>query len=470
MIKALFKSLIVTAAVVSGISVFAQSTIDTFTYDALGRLVKVDETGGENDGERREYQYDAAGNRTKVEATGQNGGAGDGTGGSGGSTEPIYAITSWSDDRDENGAYQVHSRGLFSNGTQAFAPTTVNADANGQQQFSSIAADSDGNFVVVWEDDTDSNGYFQIMMRGFNADGTERFSQRTVNSVGAGQQLKPQIAMADNGNFVVVWEDDADGNGHYEIEMRGFKADGSQRFTQRTVHNAGDGRIKPQIAMSGNGFFVVVWEDDADKNGYYQIGMRGFRFDGTERFSQRTVNSIGAGQQLKPQIGMADNGRFVVVWEDDADGNGHYEVEMRGFYVSGTERFAQRTVHSAGDERRRPDVAVADDQRFVVVWEDDADKNGWSQIVMRGFNADGSQRFSQRTVNTVGTGQQLRPEITMFGSGTFIVLWDDDASGDGLHEVFARGFFASGNEKFADIIVNTHAGGQQRDGKIAVRR
>ncbi len=44
----------------------------TYTYDALGRLVKVQVAGGEQDGETRDYAYDAAGNRTQVSASGSS--------------------------------------------------------------------------------------------------------------------------------------------------------------------------------------------------------------------------------------------------------------------------------------------------------------------------------------------------------------------------------------------------------------
>ncbi len=52
----------------------------------------------------------------------------------------------------------------------------------------------DGKFVVVWEDDKDGNGYYQIYARGFNANGSQRFADMTVNSVASGQQRRPAIA------------------------------------------------------------------------------------------------------------------------------------------------------------------------------------------------------------------------------------------------------------------------------------
>lgn len=42
----------------------------TYSYDAKGRLVKVERTGTVNNGVKAEYSHDKAGNRTNVKVTG----------------------------------------------------------------------------------------------------------------------------------------------------------------------------------------------------------------------------------------------------------------------------------------------------------------------------------------------------------------------------------------------------------------
>tara|TARA_B100000508_G_scaffold60333_1_gene47218 strand:- start:256141 stop:256341 length:201 start_codon:yes stop_codon:yes gene_type:complete len=48
---------------------FASETV-TYTYDAQGRLVKVEHSGGPNDGVTTDYEYDDADNRTRKKKTG----------------------------------------------------------------------------------------------------------------------------------------------------------------------------------------------------------------------------------------------------------------------------------------------------------------------------------------------------------------------------------------------------------------
>ncbi|WP_162806431.1 calcium-binding protein [Sphingosinicella terrae] len=58
-------------ALIVATAVQASETV-TYTYDALGRLVKVDHSGTVNDDLVSSYQYDAAGNRTLVQVTSLN--------------------------------------------------------------------------------------------------------------------------------------------------------------------------------------------------------------------------------------------------------------------------------------------------------------------------------------------------------------------------------------------------------------
>ena len=44
-----------------------------FTYDAKGRLVKVERTGTVNDGVKTDYEYDKANNRKRVKVSGSSG-------------------------------------------------------------------------------------------------------------------------------------------------------------------------------------------------------------------------------------------------------------------------------------------------------------------------------------------------------------------------------------------------------------
>jgi len=359
-----------------------------------------------------------------------------------------FFVVSWQDDRDDNGVFQIYARGFGPGGCESFADIVVNSVSTGQQEKPAIAMDSDGNFVVAWEDDLEKDGKYEIFARGFYADGTEQFSDITVNSTTSGQQIKPAVAVDSGGAFVVTWQDDKDDNGYYQIYARGFHANGTERFPDMTVNSESAGQQKdPAIAMHPGGQFVVAWEDDQDKDGKYEIFARGFYADGTERFHDITVNSDTSGQQINPAVDMDAGSNFVVVWQDDKNDNGYYQIYARGFHSGGTELLPDMTVNSeSAGQQERPDIAMDAGGNFVVTWQDDQDDNGYYQIYARGFDGLGDERFHDITVNTNSSGQQTWPTLAMDSNDNFVVTWEDDMDGNDYYQILARGLDCHGGD------------------------
>jgi hypothetical protein len=349
-------------------------------------------------------------------------------------------VVVWEDDNDDNGVGQVYARGFDPDGNALFSQTAVNSVATGQQRHPDVAMDDSGRFVVTWEDDQDGDGSPEIMARGFNANGSERFHDLTVNAVTAGPQSRPAVACDATGNFVVTWEDDQDGNGFYQILARGYTAAGVQRIAPFTVNTVSAGeQFNPAIGMDSAGDFVVAWEDDQEDDGNFQIYHRGFTATGGNRFAQKAVNTTTTGQHTKPSVGMANNGDFVVAWEDDQDGNGLYQIYARGLTITGAQRFAVMTVNSVADgQQYAPGVGMRSDGSFAVSWQDDQDQDGSFQVLARDFTAAGAQHRADVVVNSDSSGEQVLPAAAMDDQGRFIVAWQDDMDGDGKSLILVR--------------------------------
>ncbi|MDX9720969.1 MAG: metallophosphoesterase [Myxococcota bacterium] len=357
-----------------------------------------------------------------------------------------HFVAVWQDnssDADGAGNYDIMARGFEGGGCAGFADFTVNDNTAGQQRKPDLGMDDVGNFVVVWEDDGDANGSYQIHARGFNADGSQRLARFTVNSISAGQQFEPAIAMNASGRFVIAWADDPENDGSFQVLVRGFNADGSQAFADRSVHdNVTGDRRAPAVAMDDAGNFVVAWADDSDGNGIYQIHARGFTAAGGDGFARITVNGVAAGQQRKPAIGMDASGRFVVAWEDEPASDGVVNILGRGFNADGTERLADFAISGTGGEHLEPRIAMASNGDFVSTWADDGDGNGSFQIRMRGLRTDGAVWLAAQTVNSDASGQQEAPSIAVNDGGTVVVLWEDDMDGNGSTQILGRGYDA----------------------------
>ena len=328
----------------------------------------------------------------------------------------------------------------------ALASTNASGEVIFQDGFDFLAGALE--YLVVWEDDPDGNGFNDLRARG---DSASPVDQR-INVDASGEQRSVKMAMADNGDFVVTWANDGDLNGFYDIFVRGFRADGTERFSTRKVNVDSSGQQQdPDIAMAPNGDFVIVWADDLDNNGFFQIRGRGYFANGSQKFADnQSLNDKGDGDQLNPVVGMADDGSFVVAWEDDQDNDKIFDISARRFSANGTPRFPQFYIRNdTAGLQEDPDIAVGPDGGFVVVWRDDRDMNFFGQILASGFDASGTTRFSNRTLNAVGTGNQYHPSVAIQDDGGFVATWVDRGE-----RIMGRAYGADGVGRFGDVLVN----------------
>ncbi|MBO5753619.1 MAG: metallophosphoesterase [Proteobacteria bacterium] len=349
-------------------------------------------------------------------------------------------VAVWEDDSstaDGTDNHDIAARLFYGGGCAKAKQFTVNADTAGHQSTPDIAMDKDGNFVVVWRDDTDGNGVGQIYMRGFDAAGKERFARKTVNSVDTGEQINPEIAMAPDGRFVVAWEDSS--LGKKQIFVRGFDANGKQRFADKNVSDAAEGtRRKPDVAMASDGSFVVTWEDDTDGNGGYQVYARRFNADGTAKAKVFTVNSVSDGQQLNPSIGMNEAGTFYIAYEDDADGNDVMRVKARGYDKDGKQIYADTHISEAGEKIADPVVCVASSGNVVYGWYADADAH--KDVRRRTYDAAKKTLSSTGRVNYNAQNTSKSPALACTASGKQVFVWADDVDGNSYYEIYGRGY------------------------------
>lgn len=339
----------------------------------------------------------------------------------------------------------------YLNASIGFHAMGVSNDLRSDQLDPDIGQADNGNWATVWEDDNDDNGIYNLLVRGFDSDGNERVAKTIVNTLGpnAINAINPSMAMAPDGKFVITWQ-----SGSTAIKMRSYNADGTPIGVeeQTVISVTAPGTVNnPDVAMDDTGNFVIAWADDADGNGTFQIRAKGFTTNYVERFPAKTVNTIATGQQQNPVIAMAGDGRYVVAWEDNKAGT--WDIGLRGFNANETERFTQVDANATTvGEQLSPDVAMDDSGRCVVIWEDNADLNTSFQILARGFGPTGAQIISERTVNVLSGGNQINPAVAMDSFGNWYPVWQDDGvSGEGF-QMMSNAFNIAGTRLNASDI------------------
>ena len=103
-------------------------------------------------------------------------------------------VIAWSSVQ-EGSTNNIYAQRYNADGSPAGGEFRVNTDKNGRQVFSSIAMDADGNFVIVWQDDTGHDSSNSgIFAQRYNADGSPAGGEFLVNTNTLGDQRYPSIA------------------------------------------------------------------------------------------------------------------------------------------------------------------------------------------------------------------------------------------------------------------------------------
>ncbi len=353
-----------------------------------------------------------------------------------------------------------------------------------------VALDRQGRFGVVWHgagstgDDTSGSS---IQMRLFAADATAE-PQFQVNIYTTGPQSVPQIAADGQGNFIVVWTSDGSSgsdNSLASIQGRRFASSGaplSDEVQINTYTTGSQGGLYggPSVAADAAGNFIVVW---SSASGAFSADVKGQRFDSTGALigPEFQVNTSTTGDQGRPQIAVAADGDFVVAWQ-----SGYYVLPFQGGYDKQirARRFASTGSALGGDfsvnsytsgDQSNPSVAVLDDGGFVIVWQSGglsgAPDGSPQSIFGQRYGSTGGPLGGEFQVNTYTTGSQGLPFVAVGDDGQQTVTWQSSSSTtDPDVGVFAQRFATDGSFLGPQFQVNTTTAGNQQGGALSLRQ
>ena len=189
-------------------------------------------------------------------------------------------------------------------------------------RYPDVAMDPNGNFIVVWMDDKNSNS---IIAGLFNTDGSAKTEPFEVGTTVFNSVTQPAVAMDKTGGFIVTWDGDPNLASLDDIHARKFDPNGTALGEQFIVNTATEqAQQNPKVAMKGSGEFVIVWEGRIDPNVIERdIFCRRFDGSGQPIGGEFRLNTTMFGDQRSPAVAVCPDSRFATVWQsDNQDGSG----------------------------------------------------------------------------------------------------------------------------------------------------
>lgn len=241
-------------------------------------------------------------------------------------------------------------------------------------------------------------------------------------------QENSDIATLTGGRMAAVWEDNR--SGPIAIYLQLFEANGNSiGNNELLVFGNGFDVIDPHICPDGDGNFYVVWREDA--NGFLQAA----RFDSTGTvltdlfYISDTLFVSYAGEF---DAACLSDGRLVVAWENYSIGN---DIAYRIFSTTGVATTSIMTANSDGpfDNHYSPAVTGGDNNNFAIVWEDY--RGSKADIYFRRFDALGNPYMAEFELSDASARDSARfsPSMIFSASDGYVVAWVDLRDGQNIY-------------------------------------
>lgn len=339
----------------------------------------------------------------------------------------------------------------------------VNDDTvGGCPQAEPSIAHTNTNYIVVWTDYR--NGYApDIYMGRFNFSGFPLGPVVRVNTDSGDNYPKaPAVAADSAGNFVVVWEDKRERRKKIYAQRYDKNATPigtnfrvGDELSQREQHT-------PVVAMSNSGSFMVAWKDERGSSPY--IYAQVYDASGNPIGSNFVVDNdtlVGA-FQAHPNICRTTNNEFAVVWINTCSG---IKIYCQRYTCSGTPVRSKVEVNNNTNIRasmERPVIRSNCVNRTVIVWSDSREHLNYSNIYAQLYDADWNPIDTNfRVNNDTAHTQHEAPSVTVDYGGNFIITWSDKRESFPNPDVYAQRYDKMGNPQNGNFKVNEDSPGHQ---------
>nr|WP_315182272.1 PKD domain-containing protein [uncultured Albidiferax sp.] len=351
-------------------------------------------------------------------------------------------ITTWVSVGQDGWDNGVYAQRYDSHGVAVGAEFRVNSTTAYNQTEPSVIGLTGGGYVVAWTSTNQDGSDTGIYAQRFANDGTLLGAEFRVNTETYSGQSNPSLAATSDGGFVVGWQSD-----YYEptfteyrdIYFQRYNAAGVAQGTQTQANPTGEGTVtqsEPSFVGLAGGGFVALWTDASkDGNSY---GVYGQRFDasGAKTGASFLVNTFTTNEQFEPSITALNDGGFVAVWTSTGQDGSSYGVFGQRYSSTGTTVGSEFRVNtSTSSNQYQSTVASLSHGGFVVTWN----SNGTTMVQQ--FDASGARIDGEVRVDTLdNNGNVADPTVVGLANGGFVVTWPDYDYSISQYEIYQQVF------------------------------
>jgi hypothetical protein len=232
-----------------------------------------------------------------------------------------------------------------------------------------VAVAANGDAVMVWlvgETSTRSS------LWASRKQGTAWSAPVRIVSSGKGMG-SPRVRADAAGNAIAVWFERP--TARNEVHAARFTASSGSWGAPGMLNDGAAQAYGPELAMTGAGDAIVVWTEESDAGQATGIGANRYRASTAAWSGETRVQPTGASGGVLPQVALDGAGNAIAAWLQGAVGDAtRLEVWAAAFDVQGsrwatpTKLMTDPTARTEGGESQAPQIAINAGGDAVVVW------------------------------------------------------------------------------------------------------
>lgn len=248
-----------------------------------------------------------------------------------------------------------------------------------------------------------------------------------------------------------------DGN---DVDWDGCRSCEICEFQINTVDNGH--QLRPAVSLSNDGRFVVVWQNQSASGSF--IYARIYSNSGVPEGDQILINNTLAGNHENPAVAIGSDGEFLVAWTatDVSSSNVLYRI----FSTPSTGDLIANS--SASTALGGPAVVRNHNDTYTIVWWGVAETGSGYDIYARGIEEDGTLPAPQVMLNQDPLNDQTYPAIGTSPTGFLFAAWTSPGHDGNLLGVVGRRFNMYGASAEDEFVVNTYFLGDQQFPSVAM--
>jgi hypothetical protein len=325
----------------------------------------------------------------------------------------------------------------------------VNDDTgSAYQSFARIDVDLNGNFIIVWQDQR--NGNNRLYFQRYNSFGTKNGYNINMDISPDISARSPRIKYKEDGSFIILWYG-ADGVNPGSFKFKFFNPEGIPITSAIIVNDtlpifADSDPAVVGIDDSNNFYIVMSYTPGTD---FRKLYIQKFDSLGNKIGSNQLISDLGVfSAQEAPTLNKKIYNRFIVSWRDTRLYTPNIFMQL---YDSGGKKIGMNKKvtddNIPNSPRNRPSVSSDSSGRFVLSWTDSRLTFGdYDNIFAQIYDPDGNEIGNNFRVDLGPSNAWNRrlSKVATRKDGHSVIAWYDQIGGPTMRKISPEGSFIGG--------------------------